>query len=68
MKRCLVVPKNVATADVNMVIRRMYLFSVNFAEYGYVQSVFVKGNDTILEQGKSVRLDIKFAINVMTNF
>jgi len=68
MRRCLVVPKNVATADKIMVIRRMYLLSVNFVEYGCVLSVFVKGNDTIQGQGKLVRLDTKFAISAMINF
>ena len=51
-----------------MVLRRMYLLSVNFVEYGSAQSVFVKENDTILEQGKLTRLNIKFAISATTNF
>ena len=68
MRRYLVVSKNVATADRSMVLRRMYLLSVNFVEYGSAQSVFVKENDTILEQGKLTRLNTKFAISAMTNF
>lgn len=68
MRRYLVVSKNVATADRSMVLRRMYLLSVNFVEYGSAQSVFVKENDTILEQGKLTRLNTKFAISATTNF
>ena len=68
MRRYLVVSKNVATADRSMVLRRMYLLSVNFVEYGSAQSVFVKEKDTILEQGKLTRLNTKFAISATTNF
>ena len=68
MRKYLVLSKNVATADRSMILRRMYLLSVNFVEYGSAQSVIVKEKDTILEQGKLTRLNTKFAISATTNF